>query len=83
MVVIITYLQVFYVWFDAPIGYISITAGYTDKWREWWKNDKEVDLVHFLGKDNIPFHTVIFPGTLIGCKSGWTLMKHISTTGYF
>lgn len=73
--------KVFYVWFDAPIGYISITAAYTDKWRSWWKNDKEVDLVQFLGKDNIPFHTVIFPCTLLGCKSGWTTMKHISTTG--
>ena len=61
-----TYLQVFYVWFDAPIGYISITAEYTADWREWWQNPENVEMVQFMGKDNVPFHTVIFPSTLIG-----------------
>eukprot|EP01107_Rhizomastix_libera_P011071 TRINITY_DN28444_c0_g1_i1.p1 TRINITY_DN28444_c0_g1~~TRINITY_DN28444_c0_g1_i1.p1 ORF type:complete len:755 (+),score=169.30 TRINITY_DN28444_c0_g1_i1:10-2274(+) len=74
--------KVFYVWFDAPIGYISITANYTDNWRDWWNNNKDVDLVQFLGKDNIPFHTVIFPSTLIGANDKWTRMRHISTTEY-
>ncbi len=60
--------KVFYVWFDAPIGYISITASYTPEWRQWWQNPRNVELVQFMGKDNIPFHTVIFPSSLIGTK---------------
>jgi methionyl-tRNA synthetase len=58
--------QVFYVWFDAPIGYISITACYTSEWRQWWKNPDNVKLVQFMGKDNVPFHTIMFPSSLIG-----------------
>lgn len=50
--------QVFYVWFDAPIGYISITACYTPDWEKWWKNSDNVELYQFMGKDNVPFHTV-------------------------
>ena len=46
--------KVFYVWFDAPIGYISISATHTDRWEEWWKNPEEVELFQFIGKDNIP-----------------------------
>jgi methionyl-tRNA synthetase len=49
---------VFYVWFDAPIGYISITACYTPEWEKWWKNPENVELYQFMGKDNVPFHTV-------------------------
>lgn len=73
--------KVFYVWFDAPIGYISITANLTDKWKEWWM-DKDVKLYQFMGKDNVPFHTVIFPSTLIGTKEPWNLVHHISTTEF-
>ena len=51
-------LQVFYVWFDAPIGYISITASYTPDWEKWWKDPDNVELFQFMGKDNVPFHTV-------------------------
>jgi hypothetical protein len=58
--------KVFYVWFDAPIGYISITANYVSDWRAWWQNPDDVELVQFMGKDNVPFHTVIFPATLLG-----------------
>jgi len=54
-------MQVFYVWFDAPIGYLSITANYTDEWRQWWQSPKDVELVQFMGKDNVPFHTVSTP----------------------
>lgn len=74
--------KVFYVWFDAPIGYISITANYTKQWEAWWKNPAEVKLYQFMGKDNIPFHTVIFPSTLLGTEENWTLLHHISTTEY-
>jgi methionyl-tRNA synthetase len=44
--------KVIYVWFDAPIGYPSITATYTDKWREWWQSPDDVDLFQFMGKDS-------------------------------
>lgn len=44
--------KVIYVWFDAPIGYPSITATYTDKWREWWHNPDDVELYQFMGKDS-------------------------------
>jgi methionyl-tRNA synthetase len=73
--------KVFYVWFDAPIGYISITACASDEWQAWWKNEN-VELVQFMGKDNVPFHTVIFPSTLIATRDGWTLLSNISTTEY-
>ncbi|KAJ9530763.1 hypothetical protein QJQ45_014926, partial [Haematococcus lacustris] len=74
--------KVFYVWFDAPIGYISITANYTAEWEQWWKNPKDVELVQFMGKDNVPFHTVIFPATLLGTGGPWTMMRNISVTEY-
>jgi methionyl-tRNA synthetase len=48
--------QVFYVWFDAPIGYISITANYTEDWEKWWKNPDDVRYYQFMAKDNVPFH---------------------------
>jgi methionyl-tRNA synthetase len=56
--------KVMYVWFDAPIGYITATkevAG--DQWTKWWK-DSDTEITHFLGKDNIVFHTIIFPAML-------------------
>lgn len=56
--------KVMYVWFDAPIGYITATkeaAG--DNWAKWWK-DSDTEMTHFLGKDNIVFHTIIFPAML-------------------
>lgn len=88
--------KVFYVWFDAPIGYISITgnlgAETTADWHgfvdSWWKNPDEVELYQFIGKDNIPFHTVIFPSSLLGAsdpkESGkqWTMLHHMSSTEY-
>ena len=75
--------KVFYVWFDAPIGYISITAAYTDLWKQWWQNEEgNVELYQFMGKDNITFHTVIFPSTLIGSGQPWTKLHHISTTEF-
>lgn len=74
--------KVFYVWFDAPIGYVSITSAYTDQWKQWWQNPSQVKLYQFMGKDNIPFHTVIFPSSLIGSGRDWTLLHHVSTTEY-
>ncbi|ORZ35887.1 methionyl-tRNA synthetase [Catenaria anguillulae PL171] len=74
--------KVFYVWFDAPIGYPSITATLTPEWEAWWKNPEHVQLYQFMGKDNIPFHTVIFPSSLLGTGEKWTLLHHLSTTEY-
>ena len=74
--------KVFYVWFDAPIGYISITAEHTPEWKSWWYAPKEVKLFQFIGKDNIPFHTVIFPSSLLGTGEGWTTLHHMSSTEY-
>lgn len=56
--------KVLYVWFDAPIGYISNTIEYDkDNWEKWWKQ-KDTKLVHFIGKDNIVFHCIVFPSML-------------------
>jgi len=74
--------KVFYVWFDACIGYISITATLTREWEKWWRNPEEVKLYQFIGKDNIPFHTVIFPSSLLGSGEKWTILNHISSTEY-
>ncbi|KAF3934695.1 hypothetical protein ABW20_dc0105381 [Dactylellina cionopaga] len=74
--------KVLYVWFDACIGYVSITATYTKDWEKWWKNPENVKLYQFMGKDNVPFHSVIFPSSQIGTKDPWTMVHHISTTEY-
>jgi methionyl-tRNA synthetase len=92
--------KVFYVWFDAPIGYISITKQLSDElsaagkvsfdFKSWWLpsesaeaiNKPPVDLFQFIGKDNIPFHTVIFPSSLIGSGHNWTKLYHMSSTEY-
>ncbi|KKL16510.1 hypothetical protein LCGC14_2494840, partial [marine sediment metagenome] len=68
--------------FDACIGYISITATLTKEWEKWWRNPEEVKLYQFIGKDNIPFHTVIFPSSLLGSGEKWTMLNHISSTEY-
>ncbi|RYP80095.1 hypothetical protein DL770_006378 [Monosporascus sp. CRB-9-2] len=81
--------KVFYVWFDACIGYVSITKSYTDKddlagtkWEQWWKNPENVSLYQFMGKDNVPFHTIIFPASQLGTKEKWTKVHRLSTTEY-
>ncbi|KAJ2853335.1 methionine--tRNA ligase mes1 [Coemansia erecta] len=74
--------KVFYVWFDACIGYPSITANYTSEWERWWKNPDNVKLYQFMGKDNVPFHTVVFPSTQLASAEPWTMLHHISTCEY-
>ncbi len=79
--------KVLYVWFDAPIGYISSTMewseriGKPDLWKDYWKNP-ETRLVHFIGKDNIPFHAVIWPSVLMGQQSDWILPYDIPANEY-
>ncbi|KAI1365428.1 methionyl-tRNA synthetase [Xylaria arbuscula] len=74
--------KVIYSWFDACIGYVSITARYTDEWEKWWRNPQDVQLYQFLGKDNVVFHSVIFPATQIGTGDTWTMLRYLSTTDY-
>lgn len=74
--------KVMYVWFDACIGYVSITANYTAQWEKWWRDPDNVQLYQFLGKDNVPFHTVVFPASQIGTRDTWTQLHHLSTTEY-
>lgn len=74
--------KVLYVWFDACIGYVSITATYTEHWEKWWRNPEQVKLYQFMGKDNVPFHTVVFPSSQLGTGDKWTMLNHLSTTEY-
>ena len=71
--------KVLYVWFDAPIGYISSTKEWAIKnkknWEDYWKND-ETELVHFIGKDNIVFHCIIFP-SMLRAHGGYILPKNV------
>jgi methionyl-tRNA synthetase len=70
--------KVFYVWFDAPIEYIAATQEWADStgddWRRWWRTDagaEDVRYVEFMGKDNVAFHTVSFPATILGSGEPW------------
>ncbi|MFL6203949.1 MAG: methionine--tRNA ligase [Acidimicrobiales bacterium] len=74
--------KVWYVWFDAPIGYIGATAEWADAeegrdWRSWWFDAPDVEYTQFMAKDNVPFHTVSFPVTLIGSREPWTRAHQI------
>jgi len=70
--------KVLYVWFEAPIGYLSLTqrwaqqTGDPDRWQLYWK-DPETRILHFIGKDNIVFHTLFFPAILLAADEGYTL----------
>ena len=70
--------KVFYVWFDAPIEYIAATAEWAEAtggdWKSWWREDAgaaDVRYVQFMGKDNVAFHTVSFPATILGSNEPW------------
>jgi methionyl-tRNA synthetase len=74
--------KVFYSWFDAPIGYIGITKECRKDWHDWWHSPDKTNLVQFMGKDNIPFHTILFPAFLIGSKDNYTLLNDLSVNEY-
>lgn len=74
--------KVMYNWFDAPIGYISITSNHTNDWENWWKNPDGVELIQTFAKDNCPFHSLIFPASLIGTGQEYTLVNKISSVNY-
>jgi methionyl-tRNA synthetase len=75
--------KVFYVWFDAPIGYIGATKEWADAepfrrdWRRWWLQQDDVRYIQFMAKDNLPFHTIFFPGMEMGSGEPWTLASYI------
>lgn len=74
--------KVFYVWFDAPIGYLSMTAAYTPEWEKWWKNPENVQLYQFMAKDNVPFHGIVFPSCCLGSKDNFTIVNHLAAIEY-
>jgi methionyl-tRNA synthetase len=74
--------KVFYVWFDAPIEYIGATREWADAapgrdWKSWWFDAEDVRYVEFMAKDNVPFHTVSFPATILGSGENWKLADYI------
>jgi len=79
--------KVFYVWFDAPIGYIGITKQWSDEkpdkrdWKDWWFND-DVYYVEFMGKDNVPYHSITFPATLLGTQKGFKKVDFLKGASY-
>jgi len=84
--------KVFYVWFDAPIEYIAASAEWAKAhgkpdadWERWWRTDKgaaDVRYVQFMGKDNVPFHTLSFPATIMGSGEPWKLVDYIKSFNY-
>lgn len=81
--------KVFYVWFDAPIEYIGATQEWADRtggdWARWWRTDKgaeDVTYTQFMGKDNVPFHTLSFPSTILGSGEPWKLVDYIKSFNY-
>ncbi|MCM2427258.1 methionine--tRNA ligase [Streptomyces sp. RKAG337] len=77
--------KVFYVWFDAPIEYIGSTkewadaapAGETRDWKSWWYEADDVRYTEFMAKDNVPFHTVMFPATQLGTREPWKKVDYV------
>ena len=84
--------KVFYVWFDAPIEYIACAKEWADAnglsdadWQRWWRTDmgaEDVRYTQFMGKDNIPFHTLSFPVTILGSGEPWKLVDYIKGLNY-
>lgn len=80
--------KVFYVWFDAPIGYIGITKQWADEdpdnrnWKDWWYDASNVRHVEFMGKDNVPYHSITFPATLLGTGENWTQVDYLKGVSY-
>ncbi|MEM9130914.1 MAG: methionine--tRNA ligase [Actinomycetota bacterium] len=87
--------KVFYVWFDAPIEYIGATKEWSDAagvsdaegWLSWWHDvDDEVHYTQFMAKDNVPFHSVMFPATQLGTRNAWKkvdILKSFSWLNYY
>ena len=82
--------KVFYVWFDAPIEYIACAQEWSEAtggqdWARWWRTDKGADNVRytqFMGKDNVPFHTLSFPATIIGSGEPWKRVDYLKSFNF-
>jgi methionyl-tRNA synthetase len=84
--------KVFYVWFDAPIEYIACAGEWAEAngkseadWQSWWRTDKgaqDVRYTQFMGKDNVPFHTLSFPATILGSGEPWKMVDHLKSFNY-
>ena len=84
--------KVFYVWFDAPIEYIASAGEWAEAngkssadWQRWWRTDQganDVRYTQFMGKDNVPFHTLSFPATILGSGEDWKLVDYIKSFNY-
>ncbi|NUR04964.1 MAG: methionine--tRNA ligase, partial [Streptomyces sp.] len=79
--------KVFYVWFDAPIEYIGSTKEWSDAapegetrdWKSWWYEARDVRYTQFMAKDNVPFHTVMFPATELGTREPWKKVDYVKS----
>ncbi len=73
--------KVFYVWFDAPIGYVSATKSWGEAtgedWKSWWYAADDVRYTQFMAKDNLPFHTIMWPATILGTREPWKMADYI------
>lgn len=75
--------KVFYVWFDAPIEYVGATKEWSDQdpsnrdWKSWWYDADDVYYAQFMAKDNLPFHTIVWPATILGTREPWTMADYI------
>ncbi|MEF2524976.1 MULTISPECIES: methionine--tRNA ligase [Streptomyces] len=75
--------KVFYVWFDAPVEYIGATKEWADldpaarDWKSWWYEAADVRYTQFMAKDNVPFHTVMFPATELGVREPWKMVDYV------
>ncbi|WP_294608524.1 methionine--tRNA ligase [Roseovarius sp.] len=84
--------KVFYVWFDAPIEYIACAGEWAEAnglddaaWERWWRTERgagDVRYTQFMGKDNVPFHTLSFPATIMGSGEDWKLVDYIKSFNY-
>ena len=73
--------KVFYVWFDAPWGYVSISQAATDDWASWWKND-DTHYAQFMGKDNVKFHAVLFPEQKLALADNWKTVDQLKAMNF-
>jgi methionyl-tRNA synthetase len=77
--------KVYYVWFDAPIEYMGATKEWADAapdrrdWKSWWYDRTDVEYVQFMAKDNVPFHTIMFPAMIMGTAEPWKLTDYIKS----
>ena len=74
--------KVFYVWFDAVLGYISATIKHLpDDWQKWWQS-ADTELYQFMAKDNIHFHSILLPAMMLGSSKKWTKLYHLNSSEY-